>query len=81
MPTAQTEPWATGTYVDPATDNNNVLVFRDSGGKWTLNNAPNPGGSGGSNIPGGITAIDGHLWMAGIYSTATSSNLPLIEHR
>jgi hypothetical protein len=73
--------WAVGTYVDPATDNNNVLVLRDTGHHWALDNAPNVGGAGASNIPGGITAIDGQLWMAGMYSTATSNELPLIEHR
>jgi len=29
----------------------------------------------------GITAIDGQLWMAGMYTMATSNELPLIEHR
>ena len=73
--------WAVGTYVDPATDNNNVLVLRDTGGTWAINDAPNVGGSGAANIPGGITSIDGQLWMAGMYATATSNELPLIEHR
>jgi hypothetical protein len=73
--------WAAGTFVDPATDNNNVLVLRFTGGKWTINNAPNAGGTGGTDIPGGITNIGGHLWMAGTYTTSSSNNLPLIEHR
>jgi hypothetical protein len=70
--------WAVGTYVDPKTDNNNVLVLREANGRWRVDNAPDPGS--GSNIPGGITAIDGQLWMAGTYDTG-GSRLPLIEHR
>jgi len=73
--------WAVGTYIDPATDNNNLLVLRGTGGKWTINDAPAPGGSAGSHILGGITAVAGHLWMAGTYTTATSSRLPYIAHR
>jgi hypothetical protein len=46
-----------------------------------VDRAPNAGGPGFSDIPGGITAIDGQLWMAGMYTTATSNELPLIEHR
>jgi len=81
MAAAQGSVWAVGTYVDPATDNNNVLVLRGTGGTWAIDNAPNPGGSGHSDIPGGVTAIDGQLWLAGMYNTATSNELPLIEHR
>ena len=73
--------WAVGTFVDPTTDNSDVLVLRLTGGKWTINNAPNAGGTGGSDILGGVTNIDGQLWMAGMYNTASSNNLPLIEHR
>jgi hypothetical protein len=56
-------------------------VLRDTHGTWTVDKAPNAGGPGFSDIPGGITAIDGQLWLAGTYTTATSNNLPLIEHR
>ena len=76
--TAGTTVWAVGTYVDPATDNNNALVLSSvNGGPWTVAGAPDPGS--GSNIPGGITAIDGQLWMAGMYDDG-GSELPLIEH-
>jgi hypothetical protein len=78
---AQGSVWAVGTYVDPATDSNNALVLRDTGGTWSVSDAPNPGASGGSAIPGGITAIGGQLWMAGTYTPAGSHRLPLIEHR
>jgi hypothetical protein len=70
--------WAVGTYVDPATDNNNTLVLKGTAGTWTINPAPNPGS--GSNILGGITTIDGQLWAAGIYDNG-GSEIPLIEHR
>jgi hypothetical protein len=78
---AQGAVWAVGTFVDPATDNNDVLVLSGAGGKWAIDNAPNAGGKGFSDIPGGITAIDGQLWLAGMYTTATSNEIPLIEHR
>ena len=78
---AQGSIWAVGTYVDPATDSNDVLVLRDSAGTWSVNDAPNAGGSGFSDIAGGVTAIDGPLWLAGMYTTATSGEIPLIEHR
>jgi hypothetical protein len=70
--------WAAGTYVDASTDNNNALVLRETDGTWTVDNAPDPGS--GSNIPGGITAVGGQLWLAGMYDNG-GSELPLIEHR
>jgi hypothetical protein len=39
---------------------------------------PNPGN--GSNILGGITAINGQLWAVGIDDNG-GSELPLVEHR
>jgi hypothetical protein len=70
--------WATGTFVNPVTDNNEVLVLRGVNGHWSADPAPNPGS--GSNILGTVTAIGGQLWTAGVYDTG-GSNLPLIEHR
>lgn len=70
--------WAVGTYVDPATDNNNDLVLQGTDGSWSIDPAPNPGN--GSNILGGITNVDGQLWAAGVYDNG-GSELPLIEHR
>ena len=70
--------WAVGTYVNPATDNNNDLVLQGTNGSWSIDPAPNPGS--GSNILGGITNVDGQLWSAGIYDNG-GSELPLIEHR
>jgi hypothetical protein len=67
--------WAVGTYLDPATDNNNSLVLHGANGTWTINNAPNPGS--GSNILGGITTVDGQLWTAGVYDNG-GSEIPLI---
>ncbi len=71
-------PWAVGTYVDPKTDNNNTLILHGHGGAWTVDAGPEPGS--GSNILGGITAIGGQLWAAGIYDDG-GSEMPLIEHR
>ena len=70
--------WVAGTYVDPATDNNNALVLRGTAGKWSVASVPQPGS--GSNLPGDLTAISGHLWLAGIYDDG-GSRLPLIERR
>jgi hypothetical protein len=78
---AQGSVWAVGTFVNVTTDNNQVLVLRGVGNRFTVSNAPNAGEPGGSDIPGGIAAIGGHLWIAGTYNTATSNALPLIEHR
>jgi hypothetical protein len=69
--------WADGTYVDPVTGNNDTLLLQGNGNTWTVVDAPNPGT--GSNILGGITAVDGQLWAAGIYDNG-GSELPLIEH-
>lgn len=71
--------WVAGTYVDPTTDNNNVLVLRgdDNGANWSVDPAPNPGS--GSNIPGGITSIEGQVWVGGVYDNG-GNELPLIEY-
>jgi len=70
--------WAVGTFVDPKTDNNETLILRGARGHWSVDPGPNPGN--GSNILGGITAINGQLWAAGIYDNG-GSELPLVEHR
>jgi len=70
--------WSVGTYVDPATDNNNTLVLQGTNGTWTVNPAPNPGS--GSNILGGITSVDGQLWAAGVYDTG-GPEIPLIMNQ
>ena len=64
--------------MDPKTDNNNTLIVRGHGGVWTVDAGPEPGS--GSNILGGVTAIGGRLWAAGIYDDG-GSEMPLIEHR
>ena len=70
--------WAVGTYVDPATDNNNALVLSGQDGAFNVDQAPDPGS--GSNILGGLTAIDGQLWAAGVYDNG-GSEIPFVEHR
>jgi hypothetical protein len=70
--------WATGTFVNPVTDNNEVLVLRGVNGHWSVDPVPNPGS--GSNILEGVTMVGGQLWVAGVYDTG-GSRLPLIEHR
>jgi hypothetical protein len=72
--------WAVGTFVNPATDNNQVLLLKGTASAWSVVDAPNAGGPGLNDIAGGITTIGGQLWMAGMYTTATSNELPLIEH-
>jgi hypothetical protein len=72
-----TTAWAVGTYLDPATDNNNALILRSGGGSnWTIDPGPNPGS--GSNILGGITTLGAKLWAAGIYDDG-GGELPLLE--
>lgn len=70
--------WATGTFVDPKTDNNDILILRGTGNRWTVDQGPNPGSGG--HILSGVTAIDGQLWTAGLFDDG-GSNLPLVEHR
>jgi Phosphoesterase family len=70
--------WAAGTYVNPGTDNNDVLILKYARGGWRVDPAPDPGTGG--NILGGITNIDGQLWVAGMYDDG-GSEIPLIEHR
>jgi len=70
--------WAVGTYVDPATNNNNALVLSGQDGAFNVDPAPDPGS--GSNILGGLTAIDGQLWAAGVYDNG-GGEIPFVEHR
>jgi hypothetical protein len=70
--------WAVGTYVDPATDNNNALVLSGQDGSFSVDPAPDPGS--GSNILGGLTAIDGQMWADGVYDNG-GSEIPFVEHR
>jgi hypothetical protein len=49
------EVWAVGTFLDPATGNQDSLVLRGQGSTWTVSNAPNPGS--GSNLLAGVAAV------------------------
>ena len=65
--------------VDAVTDNNDPVVLQGTpDGNWVSAGAPAPGS--GSNLPGAITTVSGHLWLAGTYDDG-NSRLPLIEHR
>jgi hypothetical protein len=75
--------YAVGTYVDNATDANDLLVLKapldgDGVGKWTVEGAPIPGS--GSNIAGGIAVAGVHLWMAGTMDDG-GGRLPMVEVR
>jgi uncharacterized membrane protein len=64
----------------PNVQSHSTLVEMLSHGQWTVMPTPNPGGSGGTNGLGGISAApDGQVWAVGSYTTATSSNQTLIE--
>jgi hypothetical protein len=69
--------YAAGTCVDKVTDNNDVLALKGTpDGNWVSAGVPAPGS--GSNLPGGITTVGGHLWLAGVYDDG-GSRLPLVE--
>jgi hypothetical protein len=71
--------YAAGTCVNAVTDNNDTVVLRRTpDGNWVSAAAPSPGS--GSNLPGAISTVAGHVWLAGTYDDG-SSRLPLIEHR
>jgi hypothetical protein len=70
--------WAAGTFVDPATDFNQNLVLEETGGKWTVSAAPNPGTT--NNIVGAIANVGGQLWAAGLYQSG-GHRFPLIIHQ
>jgi hypothetical protein len=78
MTVARGAVWAVGTFVNPVTDNNEVLVLRGVGDKFSADPAPDPGT--GSNILAGVTTVSGQLWAAGVYDSG-GSRLPLVEHR
>ena len=68
--------WAVGTFVNPATGNNETLILRSGATGWTIVGGPNPGS--GSNILGRVAASGKGLWAVGLYDNG-GSNLPLIE--
>ena len=72
--------WAVGTFVDPTSDANDVIVMRrDGSNDWHLVGAPNPGAAaGGSNILGGVASGGGLTITAGSYDIG-GNRLPLIE--
>jgi hypothetical protein len=70
--------WAAGTFVDPASGNNETLLLQGSGSTWKVVNAPNPGSPSGSNILGGIAAVGNQVWAVGLYDQG-GSNLTLTE--
>lgn len=74
--------WAAGRSTDdqPNVQNHVTLVERLAAGHWTVLPSPNPGGAGGDNGFGGISATpDGPVWAVGAVKTSTSANQTLIE--
>jgi hypothetical protein len=57
-----------------------TLVEQYVSGHWTVMPTPNPGGAGGENGFGGISATPGGpVWAVGSFKTSSSSNQTLIE--
>jgi hypothetical protein len=68
--------WAVGSFVDPASDNNQPLLLQDVAGTWSVVNGPVPGSGG--NILGGVTSVGHDLWAAGVYDNG-GNGLPFVE--
>lgn len=74
--------WAAGRSTDdqPNVQNHVTLVERFVAGHWTVVPSPNPGGAGGDNGFGGISATpEGPVWAVGAFKTSASANQTLIE--
>jgi hypothetical protein len=74
--------WAAGRSADsdPNVQNHVTLVEQLVHGRWTVMPTPNPGGTGGDNGFGGISAAPGGpVWAVGTYKTSSSANQTLIE--
>ncbi|MBV8462668.1 MAG: hypothetical protein JO368_05200, partial [Acidimicrobiales bacterium] len=65
------------TDVDPTTDNPVPLFLERTAGHWNATTGPVPGSS--ADILGGIAAVGGSLWTAGLFA-GSGNDLPLLEH-
>lgn len=61
--------WAVGTFEDVASGNNEPLILRGDGGKFSVVNGPNPSGGAGSDLLAGVAAIGDTVWAVGLYDT------------
>jgi len=61
--------WAVGTFEDITSTNNEPLILRGDGGSFKVVNGPNPNGSAGSDIIGGVAATGDSVWAVGLYDT------------
>src|SRR5262249_19037778 len=59
--------WAVGTFEDLASTNNEPLILRGDGGRFSVVNGPNPSGGAGSDLIGGGVATGDTVWGGGIY--------------
>jgi phospholipase C len=73
--------WAVGTYIDPVSGNNETLVERLNGGRWSRVPSPSPGdANGGGSILGGVVTFGSHdAWAVGTFDGPDVRQV-LIEH-
>lgn len=72
--------WAVGNVLDPSSGNYATLIEHSDGQNWSIVPSPNPGGSAGNNILGGVVALSSHdVWAVGGYDNG-GNTMTLIEH-
>jgi hypothetical protein len=72
--------WAVGTFEDVVSTNNEPLILRGNGDKFTVVNGPTPNGRAGSDIIGGVAATGDTVWAVGTYDTG-DNRLTLTQRR
>jgi len=70
--------WAVGTFLDPASGNQQTLTLRGDSSIWTVVNGPNPGS--GNNVLGGVAAVGDQFWAAGLDDQGGSNQTFIERH-
>jgi hypothetical protein len=61
--------WVVGTFEDLTSRNQEPLILRGDGGRFSVINGPTPNGTAGSDILGGFATTGGTVWAVGTYDT------------
>jgi hypothetical protein len=73
--------WAGGVFTNLTTDNTENLILRGDSRGFNVVNVPHPSDGAGSEVLGGIAAVNDTVWAVGLYDTGGNRLTMILKHQ